>query len=360
MKIGLVTAYFADYGSYYQATALYYQLIKMGHEVEIIHESVRYPRSPRLFASSIASRVLPAELNRRIAKNAVAYNTYLILKSNLSRISVAKPALCPAQRYARYDCVIVGSDELWSPTNHNVRFIPDYFGIGVPCPHFSYGTSGHTMRECRVSPKRKQAIVEGLRSFYRLSVRDSVTKKWVEEWLQEPGACEQVLDPTLLNPYFASPAPPEPFMVIYGEHFSEEQRDAIVRRAREKGWRTLAVAWRHTWCDAYLKAAGAQDIQKAFGRAAYCAVSTFHGAIFSILAQRPFAAFMTALRGAKLRSLLSDLGLADRLYNPDMGELPDWDINYPAVEGVLARRREESMRYLSAALKNCEEGFHAL
>lgn len=356
MKIGILTVHFADYGSYYQAISLCEQLRKMGHQAEIIHESYQYKRSPRLIAGSIASRIFPAKRLRWLGKIFTEYNTYLVLKNDLENGPVSKPVLRTAKRYAPYDCVVVGSDELWSVIVNNIRFVPDYFGLGISCPHIAYGVSGIRLKERQISPKRKNKLTAGLRTFDSLSARDIITKNWVENWLERPGACAYVLDPTLLNPFFVQKASVQPMVAVYGQHYLDEQKQLIVSYAREKGYRLLAISWPHDWCDDYLDATCAADIQRAFSQAAYCAVSTFHGTVFSILARRPFVSFMTEARGAKVFALLSELELTDRLYSAEMkGKLPDEEIDFDAVEKILTKRREESLQYLSAALRQVEE-----
>ena len=199
----------------------------------------------------------------------------------------------------------------------------------------------------------KKKLTEGIRSFTRLSVRDQTTKEWVERWLGKPGCCAHVIDPTLLNPYFVERGSTRPVVAVYGEHFTGEYRDIIVRYAREKGYSLTAISWPHDWCDTFLDARSASDVQRAFGSAAYCAVSTFHGTVFSLLAHRPFVSFMSELRGAKISALLTELGLADRIYRSDMkGKLPETDINYDRVEDILAERRSESLAYLESALED--------
>ncbi len=345
----LLTVYFADYGSYFQATALYDQIVKLGYCVELVHESFRYAKSARLLAGSAMSRILPAGLNQLIGKKWAAYNTYLILKKDISRLKVSKPALCVEKRYTGCDCVVVGSDEQWSVTNPNARYISDVFGIGITCPHISYATSGITLEEDHVASDLRQKITDGLRSFTMLSARDAVTKEWVERWLGKPGCCLRVLDPTLLNPYFVEIRDAEPIVVVYGEHFSPEQSKAIVSFAAQKGYQLMAIAWHHKWCDSFLRVTEARDVPRAFGRAAYCAVSTFHGAIFSILSHKPFVSFMTEQRGAKVRDLLLELGMSDRIYDPDK-TIPEEVIDYDAVEERLSDLRCISLGYLTEAL----------
>lgn len=350
MKIGLLTVYFADYGSFYHSMALYRYLQSLGHDVELIHESHRYAVSQKLMLSSIGAQVFPPMLNNRLRDRVTAYNTYCVLRSDLRSVHIGPRCRSARKRYAPYDCVVVGSDELWSVTNPNIGYIKDYFGIGLACPHISYATSGITIKPDEVGRRKKEEMIQGLRTFKALSTRDDTTKAWVQAWTGKN--CPVVLDPTLLNPFFVEHAPQENVVVVYGEHFSQPQRQAIRAFAEERKMPLLSVAWKHDWCDMHLQAGCAADVQRAFSAAAFCMSSTFHGTVFSILAHRPFMSFTSELRGAKIRTLLEDLNLTDRLYTQNGGIL-DKAIDYGAVEELLSRQRRTSEEYLRGALALC-------
>jgi len=349
MKIGLLTVYFADYGSFFHTIALYRLLEEMGYDVELIDESHRYIRSPKLFISSVVQAYAPDRFNRILRQHVAAYNTYCALKENLKKIKIA-----PGKKLLRtdYDCVVVGSDELWSFTNPTIKFIKPYFGIGIFAPHISYATSGISLDLQKVKPTKKKQIAAGLKTFAWLSARDDVTRQWVEEWSGKP--CPKVLDPTLLNPCFVQQADPTDTIAVYGEHFSEQQQAAIIQFAKAKNMPLQAIAWRHSWCDLFLEASCGEDVQAAFAGAAYCMSSTFHGTIFSILAHRPFTSFMTEARGEKVRCLLKDLMLEDRIFEEGK-EINQGEIDYAAVEKLLQDKRRISLQYLKNALADCKK-----
>lgn len=348
MKIGILTVYFADYGSFLHATSLYKQLESMGYEVELIHESHRYFRSLKLFGSSIASQVFPVRINDLLRKKVTAYNTYCSLKEELDTVRIAPPALSRRNRYKKYDAVVIGSDELWSVTNKNIRYMPDYFGAGIPCPHFSYATSAISLNPSQIPERINKKIKEGLSSFYSLSSRDYTTVRWVEKLTGKH--CEKVIDPTLLNPWFIEHADEGNYIAVYGEHFSNSQIDAIYGFARENDKELVSIAWKHPWCDRHFEGSKSSEVQKAFAGAWHCMSSTFHGTIFSVLAHRQFTSFLTELRGRKIVELLEDLNLKDRLFSNQTGINPS-TIDYGAVEEKLSIYRISSLEYLRNSLE---------
>lgn len=349
MKIGLLTVYFADYGSYFQAAALQKHLESMGHSCELIRDDRRALRSPRLALGKIGTAVLPKSVLRVIADHVDVYRSFLALKNDVDKLSVSPSALRIKALTKRYDCVIVGSDELWSATNRNTRFIPEYFGMDLSCPVISYATSGITLSD--PSDAMMKRITEGLKTFRAIAVRDPITAEWVGKAVNRKIGI--VLDPTLLNPFFIGKKTiGEPFALVYGEHFSEEQIAAMKAFAERENLLLYGVAWKHPWCDRNVEPASAAELQDYFKSCSYAFSSTFHGTIFSIVNHAQFASFATELRGKKVRCLLEQLRLSDRLYPDKSGGIPDAPIDYDAVENTLRMQRIASQQYLEDALKN--------
>ena len=67
MKVGIITLYNADYGSYFQAVSLYRQLESLGHDVELIHILNRENRVIGNLGASTVATLFPFIANK-IAK----------------------------------------------------------------------------------------------------------------------------------------------------------------------------------------------------------------------------------------------------------------------------------------------------
>ena len=351
MKIGLITVYFADYGSFYQAASLQNYLESSGHSCEIIRDDSRALRSPRLAIGKIGTKVLPKKIQKIIAKHIDVYRSYLALKNDTRSLNVSSSSFKIKSLSERYDCLIVGSDELWSATNSNVRFIPEYYGLNISCPIISYGTSGISMKNPPEEMMKK--IKKGLESFKAISVRDEITADWVGKLLNRE--IDIVLDPTLLNPFFVGQKiETQPYIIVYGEQFSEKQINAIKAFSKERDLPLYGVVWKHSWCDKNLELESASQLQDYFKSASYAFSSTFHGTIFSILNHTDFTSFTTELRGKKVELLLKRLGLFDRLFDTDE-TISENSIDFDAVENRIQELRISSENYLKNALKLVEE-----
>lgn len=353
MKIGILTVYFADYGSYFHATSLYNYLKMQGHECELVHESLRYPVSKKLALSSFVSRFAPKFIKEIIGRRITPFKTYMLLKKDLEHYHLSPRCKHVKDIEDRYDCIIVGSDELWSCTNNTIQYIPDYFGLGITKPHFSYSTSGITIE---FPNQMEEDIKRGLMTFSNISVRDSVTAQWVGRMTNR--CIPIVLDPALLYPYYKKDRDnikTRPYILVYGEDFSEDQIQWIRNYSMVRNCHLYSVAWQHDWCDSHLNLPAADDLQQAFARANHCMTSTFHGTIFSIVNHVPFTSFSSKNRGQKVISLLDMLNLNHCLYSSDSDWKQDMAIDYGQTDAILERYRIESESFLIDSLAAIEK-----
>ena len=349
MKIGIVTVYFADYGSFFHTMSLYNYLESLGHDCELVSYSIRRHYSWKLNSVYYFEKLFPKPFQKMAARFVPAYNTFRILKRDLEGVSISPNYSCIQELEDRYDCIVIGSDELWSATNPTINFVPAYFGLGITKPHFSYATSGITLKD--PSPELRRLMKEGFDGFCAISARDRITCSWVEELTDKK--CTEVLDPTLLYPYFADEgAADSDYIAVYGEHFSTEQVHAITAFAKLHNKKLRAISWRHEWCDEFATPSCAEEVQREFANSFYCMSSTFHGTIFSILHKRNFTCFTSSLRGLKVKTLLEKLGAEDRLFAG--GEIVDKPVDYAKLYESIAALRVSSESYMASALKAVE------
>lgn len=351
MKIGLLTVYYSNYGSYYQAASLAKQLEALGHDCEIVNASIRGRRSINFLLGEFGDKLLPAAVTDQVARRVTAFRTYRAMKPELRSLKISPLLFSARQLSARYDCVIVGSDELWSATSPVMYFIPPYFGLGVRCPHITYGTSAVTLQD--PPPQMEEKMARGVRSFAAVSVRDPETRAWVKKWTGK--TVPMVLDPTLLYPYFGSEGRGGNGIVVYGQDYAPEHVALIRRYAEEHRMKIHALCWAHDWCDDFVEIDSARALQQAFAAADFCAVSTFHGTVFSLLNRRPFAAFAAPARTRKIRRLLESLGMEACLWEEGCRDPLCFRSDYTTFDTNVNQRRAESLAYLQEALHKAEQ-----
>lgn len=352
MKVGIITVYYANYGSYYQAEALCDAVRKLGHECELVNTSIRGRKLYKYYTGKFVDSIMPDFLMDKIADKNNEFNIYRSLKTDVKHLKISPVSFSMAKLSKRYDCVIVGSDILWAVTNPCMKFIPAYFGEGIDCPHFSYATSALTLQ--KPEEKIERRMIEGLKGFTMLSARDDFTCNYIR---QNTGKkCELTLDPTLLNPYFGSQGEGGGgFILVYGEHFTKEQIDAIKDYSLKTGWKLKAVSWHQNWCDEFTNVKSGGELQKLYARSEYCMSSTFHGTIFAVLNHRQFTSFPAPGRTEKIRFVLGQIDLENRVFTENNKNCINQEIDYMRVDQKLVMWQEKSYDYLRRALQCCEK-----
>lgn len=352
MRIGILTTYFADYGSFAHASALYNFLHSMGYECEFVNECVRYRESVRLWLGYIYDKYLKKLPSSSIVDHNVMLNNYQKIKKELKNYCISEQFSAFGDIKDRYDIVIIGSDELWSLTNKNIRFIPEYFAIGISqyVPTITYATSGITLKQPQVNITKE--MVEGLSLCKKIMVRDWVTKRWLMDVANIESV--QVLDPALLFPYYVEEAKGEigikDYILVYGEYFNRHHINSIMLYAALHQKKLVSVIWPNDWCEMHIDIHSLSELQQYFKCADRIITSTFHGVIFSIANSKQFTAFTEQLRGIKVITLLDDLNLVENSFEFNGFRAFLHNTDYELVNGRIDVMRVDSKNELIDAI----------
>lgn len=269
---------------------------------------------------------------------------------------------------AELDLLIIGSDEVFNFTQstHEVGYAPELFGHASRADHiFSYAASfGNTTLPRLTASGKESEIREGLDRFDEISVRDENSAEIVEHLLGRRPMVH--LDPVLAFDFMGlEPRIPsarqmdEPYVLVYGYpgRLSQEENDAVRRYARSSDSRVVCIGGIQECCDTYVDC-DPFELFAYFRDAVAIVTDTYHGAILSIVNQRPFAALVRESTGGdygneeKLGYLLTDLGLAaQRVRSSDQIEVVlRQEIDYRSVVERLEHERQRTSEFLSAAM----------
>lgn len=347
--VGILTVYSFNYGSYFQATALYEKIKSLGFECEFVNERFKKKQWGNLFMLYTFHDLLPTVARRWLAGRLPQYLTYLRLREDVKGYRESDPDEFRMKEITKdYDLVILGADELWSANPKSIRYTPEFFGYDITAKHCAYATCG-TLFNADDS-KLLNRVKEGLNSFDEVAVRDEYTVGFVGELRGERPAV--VLDPTLLYPYFIrkyEDSGNDRYVLLYGSEYNEAQREYIISKAAEMNAAIYAMGWPQDFADRFLDPENAEEFQKCFACSQYCFPSTFHGTVFSILHHKQFVTMNSELRGIKIRDLLERLELKDRLFIDADTEYGN--IDYDKVEEKLLILRKDSEAYLKGILE---------
>ena len=363
MKAGLLTFYHIHhYGAALQAAATQRAVESFGWECEIPDYYVnqnnalfRAPASPSAAAADAHTALHYAAMKRR-------YDRFEAFLSARLRITARRFASLEELRDGAppYDLLLSGSDQIWNPLIFpDRRFDPVFFGAFSDARKAAYAPS---FGLSRLPDGMEIELGELLAAYSHLSVREPSG----QAVLRAAGRDGPVtLDPTLLltaadwDAMAAAPGKLPPRYVLcycisdpapvrlYLRALSESLSLPVVQLC---GVRRAVLPSAVLVYDA-----GPAEFLSLFRNAAAVATNSFHGTAFSVLYEKPF---FTAVSPAEQREpeasrtwgLLSRLGLADRVIatgtTADIDALPDWD----AVSAALDAARQQSLRYLKAAL----------
>lgn len=269
---------------------------------------------------------------------------------------------------AEMDAVVVGSDQLWRPSNiigsfYTLEFVPDEVkkiafstSFGVPV----------------LPAKLHQHAKKFLSRIEHISVREDSGAEIVK---QECGReVPVVCDPTMMltaeewmHVQDDKPFAEGKYILMYLMGDNPEQREFVKRLSETTGYRIIGLLHGATYISydeavAYEKPynVGPSEFLNLIRNAMYVCTDSFHCCVFSVLNSTKFFAFRRWPDGSKfsandrLYTLLKFTGLDCRMLvgTEDIGKCVNDQIDFEEVLNRVAQRRKESMEYLVNALNS--------
>lgn len=336
-SVGIITKYFAfNIGAFLQTHAMVQTVRSLGYEAELV-EHMHTARPAHMLYRQLGARTWP-----QFAFKFRQWREFLRARALL-------PISRPFHTGLRYDAVVIGSDELWNLRNRSIGYNPLYFSHGAPAERvISYASSfGGT----EWSPQFPAGVAAGLQQFAHLSARDDNTREIIHRLTGRE--VPVVLDPTLLYDYGSEeiPCPEEGYYLLYGP-FSPPDTARLRDYAHRQGKRLIAVAVYNAGCDANIVTSPYAWLGY-YRRAEGVITSMYHGTIFALKYQKPFAVIMRRQhRANKISALVARVGTERQVVDHAegiedvLGSPPDW----ADVTGRLAELRAGSLAYLQQAL----------
>jgi hypothetical protein len=387
-KIGIVAVTYKDnFGSALQTYATQYMFEKMGYDAKIfeiksVHRSIFIKKliyyAGRIF-DPVEAKYLFANLTSRSRKKAsVASDGYaqnmkirhLMYQDFNKRWNKMLPT-CKGwdglrKQAAEMDAVVVGSDQLWRPSNivgcyYTLEFVPDKvkkvaFSTSFGVPELPARLHKHA--------KRFLSRIE------HISVREDSGADIVK---RECGRDAKVVcDPTMMltaeewmHIQDKKPFAEGRYILMYLMGDNPEQRDFVKKLSKMTGYRIIGLLHGATYIsydedvvDEKPYNVGPSEFVNMVRYAEYVCTDSFHCCVFSILNSRKFFAFRRWPDGSKfsandrLYTLLKFTGLERRmLYGSESVEnWVDDIIDYRDVLDKVDQRRKDSLAFIVNAL----------
>ena len=384
MKVALAINYdYHDYGGMLQAFATQRFLSKNGIDSDAINfDNIKADiskRKWRYFLSNIFDLSIVKEKSKLIEKKLkqksneklrkgmserdAAFDEFCKSHFKVSRAFTSWMDMTEASR-KEYDAVVVGSDQLWLPSN----VMADYYTLNwVPkdVKKIAYATS---FGIGSIPAKYKKVYSDYLRKIDYLSARETSGQEIIKKLAGRD--VPLVNDPALLldaegwNEIVSStPLVKDKYVFCYFMGNNPEQRDFVKRLANEKGLKIVAllhldqyIASDEDYVDLAPWHVSPADFVNLVKNAECVCTDSFHGTVFSIIYSRPFFTFKRFNRKASLStntritSLLTRLGMMERLV-VDMNVIPSLDIDWNNIQNGVSEFRKKSSEYFLNAIR---------
>lgn len=386
-KIALVTCYFQhNYGSQLQALATQMICDKLGWpneticieglKPEINKAKYQYFLSRCLDINTIKDKMATVrkiwakKTNPTYAKN-LALRDLLFDKFAKERFTLSRRYNSKAELGAsssEYSAFIVGSDQLWLPSNisadyYTLNFVPDGVGVRKVAYATSFGIS-------QLPAKQAKMAKDFLPRLDSIMVREESGRKLVKQLINKD--VPVVADPTLLftAEEWASVLPQgrridEPYILCYFLGNNPPHRAWAKRLAAKTGCKIVQLAN----LDEYIKSdegfadyplydVDPLDFVALIRDAKYVLTDSFHCTVFSTLHRKTFFTFRrytsdgTVSTNGRLYSLLDGFGLSDRMLTAkeNIEECLSREIDYDSVHTIQAALRKTSIQLLESAI----------
>lgn len=387
-KIGIAAVTYKDnFGSALQTYATQYTLEKIGYDARIfeikgVHRSVFIKKllyyAGRLF-DPVEAKYLFANLTSRSRKTAsvstdqfandmkVRHQMYQDFNKRWNKMLPTVKGWKGLRKQAgKMDAVVVGSDQLWRPSNivggyYTLEFVPD--NVKKIAFSTSFGVPELPSRLHKHAEKFLSRIEH-------ISVRENSGAEIVKN--ESGREATVVCDPTMMltaeewmHIQNEKPFAEGKYILMYLMGDNPEQREFVKKLSKQTSCRIIGLLHGATYIsydedivDEKPYNVGPSEFINLIRNAEYVCTDSFHCCVFSILNSTKFFAFRRWPDGSKfsandrLYTLLKFTGLERRMLNgdEDVAKCAEDKIDYTEVLPRVDKRRKESMDFLVNAL----------
>ena len=349
-RIGVLTFHRCiNYGSYWQARCLVEGLRRRGYDAVLLDYVSR--EATRAEWRCALQPLLPRRSTREDRRLYAAKVRKFLAAIEQLPLSAPFPLAAPAAM-ERFDLVLVGSDEVWNLSHPWYGGKPIFYGEGVNAGRLVAYAASFGNYDADAGLDRYWA--GRLRDFSDMSVRDQNSREIVRRSLDAQPPL--VLDPCLQFPPEVEPQETgaQPYVAVYGHSLPHWFWQKARRWAAAVGCRLVSIGYRNDGADEQRLAAGPEEFARLIANARAVVTNFFHGCIFALLNDKPFACAPSAYRFNKVRDLTRLVGAERRLASEatpfdDFRALLEEPLD-SAISARIAVLRQHSRSYLEGVL----------
>lgn len=365
MKIGILSMQrIKNYGSFLQAYSLKKNIEALGHEVEFVDYLAEPPinrvekklvkRGVRSYISAVRRRIYKTRAEKMALQRQAflkRYDSEFYDMLGLTKEKNYTPQL---------DALVIGSDEVFNclQTNPDVGYSKQLFGAENNADKvITYAAScGNTTVERLNEFGVADEVGAWLKDIDVFSVRDANAKNVIETLTGKETVTH--LDPVLIYHWREIDAIDielKDYIVVYAYtgRIKPNEAEIIKAFAKKHNKKIACIGEYQPFCDMYISA-DPFELLAYIKNADYIVTDTFHGTVFSIKLNRPFATILRSSEGnkygntEKLTSLLGKFNLMNRRVDTieNLEKIITTPVDFTEANKVIAEETERSVMYL--------------
>jgi hypothetical protein len=357
MKVGIISMHrVINFGSFLQSYALKNTIESLGHNCSFID----IKPGPQIVTDKdtynrISKRELFKKFDRHFLKR-VRHIFFTLRRRNEFKYKYFSwLALTEDHNWEKYyDVVVIGSDEVFNCMKKNKWGVsPNLLGSDINAGKIiTYAAScGNTTYKKVKEYGIENVISQYLKNINTFSARDNNTVDFIQKLTNKNSLVH--LDPVLIYDFEDNIKPVKTnynYVLIYaydGRINDQSEITKIKEFAKKKKLKTISVGLYQSWCDKNISV-DPFELLSYVKNAEYIVTDTFHGTIFSIKYNKPFATLIRESNKNKLTDLLERLGLLSQRVSKieDLPEILENRINYEAINQFIENQRAQSIEYL--------------
>ena len=362
MKIGILSMQrVPNYGSFLQAYGLKRILESLGHEVCFIDYRSGRPIVPYSKRARVGYCLLEIPVVRCLndwIKYYVLGKKFFDYKYRLDYLKMLGIGYRKEYNTA-VDIAVVGSDEVFNclQSGLNVGFSKMLFGQGIKAKKvISYAASfGYSDIAGLENYGVASIVAEYLKTFSAISVRDNNSNEIVERLSgRKP---EMNLDPVLVSEFDLPEVelPYKNYIVLYtykSREYSENEKKTILEFCESHHKELISIGSAQDWVKNKVEADPLM-LLAYIKKADFIITDTFHGTVFSIKYNKPFATLVRDNNKQKLGDLLQRLNMSERRISSfsELGSLYEDPIDYSKTNAIIEYEKQHARLYLCANLQ---------
>lgn len=303
--------------------------------------------------------------NKKIKVRKEAFNQFISKNCKLTKEYTIDEML--KNRFKEYDCLITGSDQVWSIPI--VGELSDIYTLNIGRNNINRISYAASVGQASLIKDNQELYARKLSQIDHLSVREYDAKQELEKIIDKH--IEVVMDPTLLlarrkweeliiNNNINENIE-QKYILAYVVEPDEEYVKIVNDLSKRTNFKIIHFGLKNLKYKNVLKSvytSGPIEFINYIKNAEYVVATSFHATVFSIIFNKNFFVIPHKKTGARVTNLLQKLGIEGRVFNT-FEEFKNIDysskINWNEVNKKLEIERKKSINWLTNAINDEKE-----